>query len=79
MIKNSLKIQSSFYAKQTKEAERLRRGEKGTVSASTFIDGLATTTERLRLDREGNADKEHGRLMAEQEKEQQQLMLIRER
>ena len=79
MIKNSLQIQSAFYARQTKEADKLRRREKETVSATTFIEGIAATTGKLRQQKQRNLDMEHGRLMAEQEKEQQQQMLSRER
>ena len=79
MIQNSLRIQSAFYSNQTKEAEKLRHGAKQTVSASSYMEDLATTTERLRLEREENAARAHDRRLTEQELEQHQQMLIRER
>ena len=78
-IRNSLRIQASFHKKQTKEAEKLKTGGKGTVSATSFIDGISATTDRLRLEKQRNLDLEHGRQMAEQEEEQQRQMLSRER
>ena len=78
-IRNSLQIQAKFYKKQTREAEKLKHGAKDAISASSYIDSLAATTQKLSLEKQQNIDKEHGRLMAEQEEEQQQKMLSQER